>query len=149
MCTLSPRVSSQPCLEAQGSAGFVPCVISGTFALVVGTAPVSAAEMFSLLCSPLGQGLVRPCIPKPQPAGSFTACLCPLAWDRTRLRQHQGLPGGELGRNCYSKGKSSDFVFEGKQVLGGVSGTQAAPPPVPKPGIWGWGRTHLPWGWLQ
>lgn len=67
MCTVSPRVSSQPCLEAQGSAGFVPCVISGTFALVVGTEPVSAAEMFSLLCSLLGHELVRPCTPSPSP----------------------------------------------------------------------------------
>lgn len=113
-----------------------------TFALVVGTVLASAAEIFSLQCSPLGQELVIPCIPKSQPAGNFTACLCPPIRGRTRLRQHK-CTKGSLEESWVETAipKGSFQILRGKQAL-----ALRQPFPLFQNQVnLGWGRTHLPW----
>lgn len=84
------HVRPQLCLEAQGSAGFVPCIVLGRPCWQWVEPLLPAVEMFSVLY--FGT-LLRPCpgplAPQLPACCNFIARLCPLASNRTRLGQHE------------------------------------------------------------
>lgn len=90
-CARCPACVPPPlCLEAQGSAGFVPRILLGHPCWQRVELLLPAVGMFSVLY--FGT-LLRPC-PGPLAAQlpacpNFIACLCPLASNKTRLGQHE------------------------------------------------------------